>query len=61
MTPDILGTAEQAMTIDRAGKVDGPSQPLDLGHGKAFAERQQGLFEVALGGDRVYDGNHQPL
>jgi drug/metabolite transporter (DMT)-like permease len=50
-----------AIAIERAGKLRRPSNRLRLIGGKAVAQGLQGVFEVALSGDRVDDGNHKRI
>jgi hypothetical protein len=58
MPPDVLPTAEAAIAISRAGKVHCQADAIDLGYRETFTKRQQGLFAVALRGDRMNDRYH---
>jgi len=53
MTPDRFATAQSAIAIVRPGRFHRASNPLGVSGWQAVAQGLQGVFEVALGGDRV--------
>ncbi|SBT10018.1 hypothetical protein ACCAA_810052 [Candidatus Accumulibacter aalborgensis] len=61
MTPDRFAAAELAVKIDRSGKVDRLPKAICFGSGETFSKGLQRVFEVALRGDRVNDGDHQAI
>ena len=58
MIPYPLAAAERAIAIDRLGKFGSATDPLGFVWRKAGAKRLQGMFDAALGGDGMDDGNH---
>ncbi|MDQ5906985.1 MAG: hypothetical protein QG590_1467, partial [Pseudomonadota bacterium] len=58
MRPDTFATTQFVIAIHFTGEDHGIADECRLIRRKAFAKCQQGMFEVALGGDRMDNGNH---
>jgi hypothetical protein len=53
MTPDSFATTQLAIAIVRPGRFHRASNTLGVSHRQTVDQGLQGVFEVALGGDRV--------